>query len=71
MKSTVTLTELEEAINHWRRRSPSQGEAHRLCPQAAALAEPYAGMIMAHRHEIALSELGPQAREALQAAGMD
>ncbi len=34
-------------------------------PEAAALAAPYALMIMAHRREIATAELGEAARAAL------
>ncbi|MCW0209180.1 MAG: DUF3717 domain-containing protein [Achromobacter sp.] len=61
----VTLPLLEQAINYWRNVSPSVGDECRLCPEAAALATPYALMIMAHRREIPAAELGDAARAAL------
>jgi len=64
MDHPITLAALEDAINYWRARSPSQGEEARLCPQAAALARPYALMIMTHRREIASRELDAQALDA-------
>ena len=69
MKDTITLADIEAAINTWRRRLPSEGEAHKLCAQAAALATPYAAMIITHRHEIAVAELDEAARAALAEAG--
>jgi hypothetical protein len=62
---SVTLPLLEQAINYWRNVSPSVGDECRLCPEAAALATPYALMIMAHRRDIPVAELGDQARAAL------
>lgn len=44
----ISLTELERAINFWRKRHPSTGEEQRLCPEANALAEPYAIAIVTH-----------------------
>ncbi|HYG44234.1 MAG TPA: DUF3717 domain-containing protein [Bordetella sp.] len=64
MDKPIPLPELEQAINYWRNRLPSQGEESRLCEQAAALATPYALMIIAHRREIALDELSPAALAA-------
>ena len=61
----ITLPQLEQAINYWRNVSPSVGEESRLCPEAAALATPYALMIIAHRREIPLAELTDKARAAL------
>ncbi|HEY0293988.1 MAG TPA: DUF3717 domain-containing protein [Bordetella sp.] len=63
----ITLPQLEEAINYWRNRAPAQGEESRLCPEAAALASPYALMIIGHRPEIGADELAPAARAAYQA----
>ncbi|VDK99930.1 hypothetical protein FR5810_00831 [Bordetella pertussis] len=40
MDTPITLPELEQAINYWRHRAPSQGDESRLCAQAAALATP-------------------------------
>ena len=62
---TVTLAELEQAINYWRARSPAVGEELRLCTEAAALATPYAYLIMTHRQEVALDHLEAAAREAV------
>lgn len=62
---TVTLHELEEAINHWRARHPSTGETLRLCAEAAALAEPYAWLILAQARELPESALSDNARAAL------
>ena len=63
----ITLPQIEEAINYWRKREPSQGEESRLCPQAAALATPYALMIIGHRHEIGAEDLPLAALAAYQA----
>lgn len=60
----IPLPDLESAINYWRNRLPSRGDESQLCPQAAALAKPYALMIIGHRHEIAADELDPAARDA-------
>ena len=54
---SVTLPQLEQAINYWRNLTPSAGEDHRLCPEASALATPYALMIMSHRRELPTVEL--------------
>jgi len=44
----VTIQQLEAAINYWRSQSPSEMEGGelRLCPEASALAKPYALMIV-------------------------
>lgn len=65
MKTLCTLSDLEAAINYWRSKSPSVGEELALCPQASALAEPYALMIMDRKREIALETLDDKARKAL------
>jgi len=67
MNETITLPELERAINYWRSRSPAEGDELRLCREAAALATPYALMIVARRREISRSELGPDAAAAWDA----
>ncbi|SAI66318.1 Protein of uncharacterised function (DUF3717) [Bordetella ansorpii] len=64
MDQLICLPDLEDAINYWRARLPSQGEEARLCAQAAALARPYALMILAHRHDIAPDDLSPEALDA-------
>jgi hypothetical protein len=66
MEMTITLSELEQAINYWRQRLPSNEQEWRLCPQAAALAAPYAWMIIEHRHQIALAKLDISGRAAYE-----
>lgn len=65
--SMISLPELEAAINYWRTRSPSTGEDLKLCPQAAALAVPYASMIVTHAQDLSLDMLAPAARDAYAA----
>jgi hypothetical protein len=60
----IPIMQLEQAINYWRARSPATGEESRLCPEAAALATPYALMILHGRRHIAGAELEPKARAA-------
>lgn len=67
MNSPISLPELEQAINYWREREPSRGEESRLCREAAALATPYALMIVGHRRELPPDELTPEARAAYEA----
>ncbi|HBI82186.1 MAG TPA: hypothetical protein DDY24_00545 [Alcaligenaceae bacterium] len=62
---TISLNELEAAINYWRQHNPSVGEEMRLCKEASSLATPYARMIIEHRTELPLNELSDRAREAL------
>ncbi|AZY50600.1 DUF3717 domain-containing protein [Bordetella avium] len=61
----IPLTDLEQAINYWRNLKPAQGEEARLCAEAAALAAPYAMMIMTRRQTLSLNELDIPARQAL------
>ena len=65
MKSVLTLPELEAAINYWRARSPSKGDELALCPQAAALAEPYAMLIFEGKQVVAVEGLSTTAQQAL------
>lgn len=64
---TITLNELEAAINFWRHRSPSVGEEMRLCKEASSLATPYARMILEHRTELPLADLSDKAQDAYTA----
>ena len=66
MENALTLSELEQAINYWRRRLPSNEQEWRLCAQAAALAAPYALMIIEHRKQITLAELSAPGRAAYE-----
>ena len=65
MPTTLTLPELEAAINFWRQRSPSVGEELRLCPEASSLATPYALMILERRQHITIAELSERAQSAI------
>jgi hypothetical protein len=67
MDTVIPITRLEEAINYWRNRVPATGDESRLCPQASALANPYALMILDGRRDIAAAELDAPAREAFEA----
>jgi hypothetical protein len=62
----VTIQELEAAINYWRSQSPSEGDELRLCPEAAALAKPYALMIVQGAQRIPVDVLDELARSAIQ-----
>jgi hypothetical protein len=65
MQDTITLPELEAAINFWRQRSPSVGEELRLCAQASSLATPYALMIIQRRAQMLVTEMPEKAQAAL------
>ena len=58
----VTLTELEEAINYWRRMRPSTGEERALSPEVNVLADAYALMIFERARTVPLASLGEEAR---------
>jgi hypothetical protein len=64
---TLSLPELERAINFWRRKHPSTGEEMRLCAEADALAEPYALAIVMRRASVQRDELSAAARAAIDA----
>jgi hypothetical protein len=53
----VTITELEEAINYWRRMRPATGEERALSPEVNALADAYALMIFERSRVLPLSTL--------------
>lgn len=62
----VTIQELEAAINYWRSQSPSEGDELRLCPEASALAKPYALMIVQGAQRVPVDVLDDVARSAIQ-----
>ena len=62
----VTIQELEAAINYWRSQSPSEGDELRLCPEASALAKPYALMIVQGAQRVPVDVLDEFARSAIQ-----
>ena len=63
----ITLSELEQAINHWRIVQPSQGEERALSVEVNALANVYALMIFQRQRSLPLDDIAPQARQLLQA----
>jgi hypothetical protein len=62
----VSIQELEAAINYWRSQSPARGEELRLCPEAAALAKPYALMIIQGSQRMPLDVLDEVSRAAIR-----
>jgi hypothetical protein len=67
-QQTVTIVELERAINYWRAQHPSSRDTMTLCPQAACLAELYAQMIINRAHEISLAEFPDKAEKSFRLA---
>ena len=61
----ISLTDLEEAINYWRRQRPATGEECALSPEVNALAEIYARMIFEHSGALALEALDPGPRQLI------
>ena len=62
----VSIQELEAAINYWRSQSPAKGEELRLCVEAAALAKPYALMIVQGSQRMPLDVLDEVSRAAIR-----
>ena len=60
----ISIQELEAAINYWRSQSPAEGEELHLCPEAAALAKPYALMIVQGAQRVPVDVLDDPARQA-------
>lgn len=60
----ISIQELETAINYWRDKYPSVGDELVLCPHAAALAKPYALMIVQSSQRIPLEALSEKAHRA-------
>ena len=58
----ITIQELEAAINYWRSQSPAVGEELHLCPEASALAKPYALMIVQGAQRVPMDVLDEAAR---------
>ncbi len=63
----LTLTELESAINYWRRIRPSAGEERALSPEVNVLADTYALMIFERARTRPLSSLSDEARSLIEA----
>jgi hypothetical protein len=66
MSHKINLTEIESAINFWRQSNPSVGEEARLCREVAALATPYAMMILNQHTTVDESELDEVALSAFR-----
>jgi len=64
-ETTISLTELEDAINYWRIQRPATGEECALSPEVNALADVYAMMIIDHLAAVGTDTIGPQARQLL------
>lgn len=53
----LSISQLEEAINRWRRLKPSESSSCALCREASELATLYALMILGSKSEIELNSL--------------
>jgi hypothetical protein len=62
----ISIQELEAAINYWRSQSPASGEELHLCLEAAALAKPYALMIVQGSQRVPMDVLDEAAKSAIQ-----
>ncbi len=63
----LTLNELEQAINYWRRIRPSRGEECALSPEVNSLASVYALMIFERSRAFTLESLDSDARALIEA----
>lgn len=61
----ITLSEIEQAINHWRIVQPSRGEERALSAEVNALANVYALMIIEHLRSLPVDGIEPMARQLL------
>lgn len=66
MPMDISLTELEQAINHWRALRPSTGEERALSPEVDALATVYALMIFHKQRSLPLETLEQPVRQLLE-----
>ncbi|HEY8605754.1 MAG TPA: DUF3717 domain-containing protein [Noviherbaspirillum sp.] len=62
----ISLSELEQAINHWRALRPSTGEEHALSPEVNTLATVYALMIYQKSRSVPEAALAPAVRQLLE-----
>lgn len=65
--TSISLTELEEAINYWRIQRPATGEECALSPEVNALADVYAVMIIEHLHAIDAAAIDTRQRQLFDA----
>ena len=61
----ITLSQLQQAINHWRIAYPSRGEECALSVEVNALAGVYALMIFGHLRSVAIDTVEPSARQLI------
>lgn len=61
----ITVSELEQAINHWRMLRPSTGEERSLSAEVNALAGVYALMIFNRMPAIDIDAIDPAARQLI------
>jgi len=66
MTTQISITDIEAAINYLRQTHPAQGEELKLHAAVAALAEPYAMLIMTRREQVELDHLDALAQEAIK-----
>jgi hypothetical protein len=64
--TTITITQLEETINHWRTAQTNTDAVH--TRQARVLADLYGQMIFEHRTTVTEADLTEAQREAIRAA---
>jgi hypothetical protein len=62
----ITLTELEQAINHWRILRPSSGEERALSPEVNVLATVYALMIFNQVKSLPLDAVEQAPRQLIE-----
>ncbi|MDP5008478.1 MAG: DUF3717 domain-containing protein [Glaciimonas sp.] len=62
---TISLQDLEEAINYWRVQRPATGEECALSPEVNTLASVYALMIFHHVSALALNEINPASQQLI------
>jgi hypothetical protein len=62
---TITITQIEEAINIWRSRQPSGDDAS-LCFEARVLADIYGWMIYAHADLVDAATFTPEQMAAIR-----
>lgn len=60
----ITLPDLEMAINHWRQRRPSEGEACKLSPEVDCLATLYGWLIATKALTFPVAQLTEQQHKA-------
>lgn len=68
INQSVSIVEIERAINYWRQQNPSSRDTMTLCPQAASLAEVYAHMILSQTTETPWAEFSHDAKKSIQTA---